>query len=434
MEDFAAVNATLTIRPCGPVYGSIRPPGSKSITNRALICAALADGRSLLRGALDSEDTRVMLDSLQRLGVGVAADAERCEIAVDGCGGSIPAAGAELFLANSGTSIRFLTAMVTLGRGTFRLDGISRMQQRPIADLLGALSQLGADVRAERGNGCPPVIVQADGLPGGSATVRGDISSQFLSGLLLTAPYARQGVELLVDGQLVSQPYVRMTLAVMSAFDAAVDGSDLSRFHIPPGHRYAARDYAIEPDASAASYFWAAAAITGGQVTVEGLHRDALQGDVAFCDCLARMGCRVEEVDSGLRVTGGELRGIEVDMNAISDTVQTLAAVALYAEGPTTVTGVGHIRHKETDRIGDLARELRKLGGEVDELPDGLRITPRTLRGASIETYNDHRMAMSLALVGLRTPGVTIVNPHCTEKTYPGFFQDLEFLCSPCRA
>jgi 3-phosphoshikimate 1-carboxyvinyltransferase len=433
MEDLPTVNTTLTIQPCGPVYGSIRPPGSKSITNRALVCAALADGRSRLRGALDSEDTRVMLDSLQRLGVHVGLDADRSEIAVDGCGGHIPAAGAELFLANSGTSIRFLTAMVTLGRGTFRLDGIARMQQRPIADLLDALNQLGADVRAERGNGCPPVIVQADGLLGGSATVRGDISSQFLSGLLLAAPHAQQGVELMVDGQLVSQPYVRMTLAVMAAFGAAADGSDLSRFRIPPGHHYAARDYAIEPDASAASYFWAAAAITGGQVTVEGLHRDALQGDVAFCDCLARMGCRVEEVDAGTRVTGGALRGIDADMNAISDTVQTLAAVALYADGPTTITGVGHIRHKETDRIGDLARELRKLGGEIDELPDGLRITPRATRGAQIETYNDHRMAMSLALVGLRTPGVTIVNPHCTEKTYPRFFEDLEALCELSR-
>jgi 3-phosphoshikimate 1-carboxyvinyltransferase len=424
------VSNLLTIPTCGPVRGSIRPPGSKSITNRALICAALAEGRSLLRGALDSEDTRVMLDSLQRLGITVSADVQRSEIAVQGCGGRIPSDEAELFLANSGTSIRFLTAMTTLGRGTYRLDGIARMQQRPIADLLDALNQLGADARAQRDNGCPPVLVRADGLPGGQATVRGDISSQFLSALLLAAPHARQGVELTVDGPLVSQPYVRMTLAVMGVFGAATDASDLTRFHIPP-RPYQARDYAIEPDASAASYFWAAAAITGGQVTVQGLHRDALQGDVAFCECLARMGCGVDQIDAGLRVTGGKLHGIDVDMNAISDTAQTLAAVALYADGPTTITGVGHIRHKETDRIGDLARELRKLGGDVEELPDGLRIIPRSLRPAKIETYNDHRMAMSLALVGLRTPGVTILNPECTEKTYPQYFEDLKNLCAP---
>lgn len=421
-----------TIQPCGPIRGSIRPPGSKSITNRALICAALADGRSTLHGALDSEDTRVMLQSLQQLGIATRPGTRSDQIIVDGCSGRIPATSAQLFLANSGTSIRFLTAAATLGRGTFRLDGVPRMQQRPIADMLDALGQLGADVRAERDNGCPPVLVQAAGLRGGRATVRGDISSQFLSGLLLAAPHAQQGVELVVDGPLVSQPYVHMTLAVMKAFGAAfdVDPEHLSRFHIRPGHPYRACEYAIEPDASAASYFWAAAAITGGKVTVQDLRRDALQGDVGFVDCLARMGCAVEQTSAGLCVHGSELQGVDVNMNAISDTVQTLAAVALYARGPTTITGVGHIRHKETDRIGDLARELRKLGAQVEELPDGMRITPGPLQPARIETYQDHRMAMSLALVGLRTPGVTILDPGCTGKTYPNFFTDLERLAT----
>ena len=303
------------------------------------------------------------------------------------------------------------------------------MRERPIQDLLDGLRQLGADVRSELDNGCPPVIVQADGLPGGSTTVRGNVSSQFLSGLLMAAPYAQHDVCLLVDGELVSQPYVRMTLAVMSAFGIRVDDSRLDRFSIAAGQRYTGRDYAIEPDASAASYFWAAAAITGGRVTVEGLTRDALQGDVAFCECLAKMGCQVEYGGrAASRVTGGRLHGITVDMNAISDTVLTLAAVALFADSPTTITGVAHIRHKESDRIGDLARELRKLGAAVEELPDGLQIVPATLRGAEIETYNDHRMAMSLALVGLRTPGVVILNPRCTEKTYPRFFEDLRSL------
>jgi 3-phosphoshikimate 1-carboxyvinyltransferase len=418
----------LEINPCGPLMGTIRPPGSKSITNRALVCAALAEGDSQLLGALDSEDTRVMIAALRQLGIEVQANDDKSELTVRGCGGRIPAREADLFLANSGTSIRFLTALATLGLGRFRLDGVERMRARPIQDLLDGLGHLGADVRSEFDNGCPPVIVRACGLPGGSATIHGNVSSQFLSGLLMVAPYAHEDVCLRVDGQLVSQPYVRMTLAVMSAFGVGVDDSRLDRFQIAAGQRYAGREYAIEPDASAASYFWAAAAITGGRVTVTGLNRDAIQGDVAFCDCLAQMGCQVDYRADGITVTGGRLRGITVDMNAISDTVLTLAAVALYAEGPTTITGVAHIRHKETDRIGDLARELRQLGARVDELPDGLRIEPAGLRGAAIETYNDHRMAMSLALAGLRTPGVVILNPSCTEKTYPRYFDDLRTL------
>lgn len=418
----------LEISPCGPLLGTIRPPGSKSITNRALICAALANGSSQLRGALDSEDTRVMIAALQQLGIAIEANADKSELAISGCGGRIPTREADMFLANSGTSIRFLTALATLGMGQFRLDGVERMRARPIRDLLDGLGQLGADVRAEFGNGCPPVVVRACGLPGGSAKIHGNVSSQFLSGLLMVAPYAQNDVCLRVEGQLVSQPYVRMTLAVMSAFGVCVEDRRLDRFEIVAGQRYAGQDYAIEPDASAASYFWAAAAITGGRVTVAGLTRDALQGDVAFCECLAQMGCQVDYGPDGITVTGGRLQGIAVDMNAISDTVLTLAAVALYAEGPTTITGVGHIRHKETDRIGDLARELRRLGAHVEELPDGLRIEPAALCGAKMETYDDHRMAMSLALTGLRTPGVVILNPSCTEKTYPRFFDDLRTL------
>jgi len=421
------VTEQIEIQTSGPIRGSIRPPGSKSITNRALICAALADGVSRLTGALDSEDTQVMIQALRQLGIDVQTSEDHTEIAVNGLGGQIPVPHADLFLANSGTSIRFLTSLVTLGTGRYRLDGVARMRQRPIGDLLDALNQLGATTTSESGNDCPPVVVQAAGLPGGRAKVHGNISSQYLSSLLMSAPYARQPVELGIEGELVSQPYVTLTLAVMRSFGIGVDDSDLSRFRIPCG-RYAGRAYAIEPDASAASYWWAAAAVTGGCVTIEGLTQDALQGDVAFCDCLRAMGCTVQYGDHGITVQGGSLRGIEVDMNAISDTVQTLAVVALYADGPTVVTGVAHNRHKETDRIGDLARELRKLGARVDELPDGLRIVPGPTRSAVIETYDDHRMAMSLALAGLRTPGVVILNPGCTVKTYPGFFQDLDRL------
>jgi 3-phosphoshikimate 1-carboxyvinyltransferase len=335
---------------------------------------------------------------------------------------------ADLFVGNSGTTIRFLTALTAAGHGQFRLDGVERMRQRPIGDLLDTLHRLGADVRSENNNGCPPVIVNARGLPGGRAQVRGDVSSQFLSGLLMAAPLAESDVELIVEGELVSQPYVTMTLAVMKSFGVRAEAGDLSRFVIPAPQIYQGREYAIEPDASAASYFWAAAAIAGGTIEVEGLAQNALQGDVAFCDCLQRMGCAVDYREKSIAVSGGPLRGVEVDMNAISDTVQTLAAVALFAAGPTTITGVAHNRYKETDRIADLACELRKIGADVEERPDGLRIIPEVRREAEIETYNDHRMAMSMALVGLGGPAVTIKNPGCTAKTYPRFFEDLDRL------
>ncbi len=421
-----SVGERIEIQPTGPLNAVVRPPGSKSITNRALVCAALAAGTSQLTGVLDSEDTRVMVDSLEQLGLSIDHDPQTARLKIGGGGGQVPQRSADLFVANSGTTIRFLTAMLAACQGVYRLDGIARMRERPIADLIEALNQLGGHVISESANGCPPVRIDAKGLAGGVARIRGDISSQFLSGLLMASPAARGDVELIVDGELVSKPYVTMTLQVMRAFGVEVEGGDLSRFLIPAGSAYRATAYAIEPDASAASYFWGAAAVAGGTVRVDGLTRDALQGDVAFCDCLAAMGCQVEYEAAGIRVTGGPLRGIDVDMNAISDTVQTLAAVALFAEGPTIIRGVAHIRHKETDRIGDLARELRRVGAEVDEFADGLKITPRPLHGAEIETYNDHRMAMSLALVGLRTPHLVILDPQCTRKTYPDFFQDLQ--------
>ncbi len=424
----------IEIEPCGPIVGVITPPGSKSITNRALICAALATGESVLRGALDSEDTTVMIDALRQLGLEVHHDRAAAEVRLTGCGGRFPCDRATLYAANSGTSIRFLTAALTLGQGHYRLDGSPRMRQRPIEYLLAALRQLGADVRSELDNGCPPVVVESRGLPGGTARIAGGISSQFLSALLMASPLAKRPVVLQVAGPLVSKPYVEMTLAVMRAFGVDVEHFGFERFLFPGGGQYAACDYRIEPDASAASYFFAAAAITGGRITVEGLSSQSLQGDVAFCDVLEQMGCRVERGVNAITVEGRPLRGVDVDMNAISDTVQTLAAVALFADGPTIIRSVGHIRYKETDRIGDLAHELRKLGAKVNEYADGLMITPGPLRPAEIETYNDHRMAMSMALVGLRSPGVVILDPQCTVKTYPGFFDDLRRLIAASQA
>jgi 3-phosphoshikimate 1-carboxyvinyltransferase len=426
------VSDEIAIIPCGPIHGSIRPPGSKSITNRALVCAALASGSSTLTGALDSEDTRVMIECLRRLGIPVESLDQGTLLVVQGRGGLIPATQADLFVGNSGTTIRFLTAMVALGNGVYRLDGIERMRQRPIGDLAEALKQLGAAVTCESSGGCPPVVVRAMGLRGGKVQIRGNISSQFLSGLLMACPLAARHVEILVEGELVSQPYVMMTLLVMEAFGINVPNPNtLHRLVFEPGQSYRCREYAIEPDASSASYFWGAAAVSGGRVTVDGLSGESLQGDVGLVAILELMGCRVEYGANSITVEGRPLRGIDIDMNAISDTVQTLAVVALFADGPTAIRNVAHIRHKETDRIGDLARELRKLGATVEERLDGLTITPGPLRGAAIDTYNDHRMAMSFSLAGLKIPGVTIRDPGCTAKTYPNFFEDLKRLTCP---
>jgi 3-phosphoshikimate 1-carboxyvinyltransferase len=368
-----------------------------------------------------------MCEALRQLRVDVTPNSDHTILEVAGTGGDFGTKAASLFVANSGTSIRFLTALVATGSAAVRLDGIERMRERPIGDLLDALNQLGADTHSENHNGCPPVNVAGKGLPGGMARIQGGISSQYLSGLVMAAPYARQDVSIQVEGELVSKPYVDMTLAVMKSFGIDVESNELRSFEISGSSKYKGCEYFIEPDASAASYFWAAAAICGGEVTVQGLSRDALQGDVEFCDCLAQMGCEVEYNSDSITVrSGDQMRGIEVDMNAISDTVQTLSAVALFADSPTTMTNVGHIRHKETDRIGDLARELRKFGAQVDETEDSIRVHPAKLSGAVIDTYNDHRMAMSLALVGLQIPGVVINDPGCTVKTYPNFFADLK--------
>lgn len=421
------MHATREIRPVhGPVLGTIRPPGSKSLTNRALVIAALARGRTILHGVLHSDDTRVMLESLARLGIAVAP--EDGDLHVDGCGGAIPVDAADLWLENSGTSIRFLTAACALGTGTFRLDGNRRMRERPIAPLVEALRHWGVDATCELGTDCPPVVVRAQGLQGAEIEVAGSLSSQYLSALMMAAPCAGGPVTIRVIGELVSRPYVEMTLAVMRAFGADVAEPDAGVFRAA-GTGYEGRDYAIEPDASAASYFLAAAAVTGGDVTVAGLSRDSLQGDVRFADVLERMGCAVTWLPDGVRVEGGPLRGIDVDMNEISDTAQTLAAVAPFAVGPTRIHNVAHMRHKETDRVSALVTELTRLGLRAEEHADGLTIFPGPMRPAVIQTYDDHRMAMSFAVLGLRQPGVTIADPGCTSKTYPRFFEDLERLC-----
>ena len=409
------------------VNASITPPGSKSLTNRALMIAAMTAGKSTLTGALDSDDTIAMLDSLQRLGVEASHDAASATMTVEGVGGNFPNKTAELFIGNSGTSIRFLTAMLGFAGGKYKLDGIERMHERPIGPLVDAIQNLGGGIAALSPNNCPPVQIDGQAIRGGEVTLSGSLSSQYLSGLLMASPLAQETVTLQIDGPLISKPYVQMTCEVMKAFGVKVDADETAnRFVIPAGQQYTATDYAIEPDASAASYFWAVPAILGGKATILGLTEDALQGDVGFVRCLEKMGCDVEFGKNSISVSGPAKHGIEIDMADVSDTVQTLSAVALFVDGPTTVTNVAHNRVKETDRIGNLAIELRKFGVQVDEHPDGLTIHPAPLNGATIETYDDHRMAMSLSLVGLKQPGVKILNPGCVSKTYPNFFADLK--------
>ena len=460
--------ASVEVMPGKPVEGVVRPPGSKSLTNRALICAAFADGCSTLSGALQSEDTKVMIDALRSIGVGISVSDGGKKVVVDGQGsepgsGQRPGGGSEvqeLYVANSGTTVRFLAAALTAFGGQFRLTGVERMHQRPMGDLVTALEMVvDGSIEAVSPEGCPPVDIRSRGWKGARLEVGGSVSSQYLSGLMMAAPLANRiqdnaqqmnenatagrpdAIQIAVRGELVSRPYVDMTAQVMRSFGASVslleDGLQDDQSLVVAVERggYSATSYEIEPDASAASYFWAAAAITGGSVTVEGLSRDAMQGDVRFCEVLMQMGCQVDYADHSIRVTGRPLHGVDVDMNEISDTVQTLAVVALFADGPTRVRGVAHNRFKETDRIGDLARELRKLGSQIQEHEDGLTIYPietdtdaKLTRGAVLETYHDHRMAMSLALAGLRIPGIRILNPACTGKTYPEFFSDLETL------
>jgi 3-phosphoshikimate 1-carboxyvinyltransferase len=457
--------ATYEVQPVtGPVNFTLRVPGSKSLTNRALILAAHADEGCTLTGALQSEDTEVMVECLRQLGWEVTTDWEQATISVkrpvlfpsplvgEGLGVrgkptsqklldttsvtphpqplSHKGRGEQdtrLFVGNSGTTIRFLTAMLATMHGHFRLDGIPRMRERPIQDLLDALTQLGVNAKSELGTGCPPVLLEANGLHGGAVRVKADTSSQFLSGLLMAVPFATADTVVEIAGDLVSEPYITMTVAMMRQFGLILEEVAPGRYVVPGRQSHNLSHYAIEPDASSASYFFAIAAITGGSATLTGLTRHSLQGDVKFVDALVRMGCTLTETDDALTITGtDELKGINIDMNAISDTVMTLAVVALFAEEPTWIYNVAHIRHKETDRLSALATELRKFGASVEEYPDGLKITPGVLSGAIVDTYNDHRMAMSLALVGLRVPGVVVNDPGCVVKTYPGFWADFE--------
>lgn len=401
-------------------------PGSKSITNRALLLAALGEDDVTLENALFSEDSRHMLNALTQLGFDAVSEESRLRMRVRGSGGRIPAQTANLFIGNAGTAARFLTAALTLGRGQFTVDGEPRMRERPIADLVNALNALGARVHAP--SGCPPVEILANGLPGGYAEVRGEISSQFLSALLMVAPYAQQPVTLRVRGTLNSRPYVAMTVAMMRAFGGAVETEGEDIFRVQPGTYKPPRIYTVEPDASGASYFFGLPALIGGSIVIKDLFRSSLQGDVAFVDVLAQMGCTVDETPQGLRVRAPQngLRGVDVDLRDIPDTAQTLAALAPFAATPTRIRGIASARLKESDRVGATCAELRRLGVQVEEFADGMLIYPcAQFAPVQLQTYNDHRMAMAFALLALRAPGVTLENPGCVAKTFPNFFEVL---------
>jgi 3-phosphoshikimate 1-carboxyvinyltransferase len=423
----------------GPLKAMARVPGSKSLTNRALICAALADGVSELQGALWADDVEAMIAALDQLGVGTRWG-ENDTLTVGGTGGRFPTPAGEhppvLDARMSGTTSRFLLPLLPLVPGPVRLDGAPSLRARPMADGLATLRDLGAAVVEDGEPGHLPVRVHGpdvaaewgDGVdePRDVAVV-GKASSQFLSGLLLAAPGWPGGLSVSVDGPLVSRAYVDMTVEVMRAFGA--DVHDWENGWAVRSGPYRAGRYQVEPDASAASYFFAAAAITGGEVTVRGLGAGSLQGDLMFVDVLEQMGCQVERSAGRTTVRStGALRGVDVDMGDLSDTAQTLAAVAVFADSPTRLRGIGFIRHKETDRIGNVVAELRRCGIDAEEEADGYLIRPGTPSPATVQTYDDHRMAMSFALLGLRSPGITIADPGCVAKTFPGYWDELQRL------
>jgi 3-phosphoshikimate 1-carboxyvinyltransferase len=426
-----AISDPLPMKPfSGPVAASVRVPGSKSLTNRALMCAALAAGTSSIGGILLADDTEAMLSCISNLGADVRLDRANDSVEIRGFAGRPLDGPIDLDARLSGTTSRFVAASLVLGSGPYRLTGAPPLQVRPLGPTLEALVELGSQLSFEGDDGCLPVIVNTPAPKAGSTmptiSVSGDVSSQFLSGLLLVGPCLPNGLRIDVSTPLVSRPYVDMTLSVMKAFGAVVDEGGTG-FIVSPGG-YAGTDFTVEPDASAASYFYASAAICGGSMTVEGLGTDSIQGDVGFVDALEAMGCRIDRTPGAITVTGPALHGIDVDFSDISDTAQTLAAVAVFVDSPTRVTGIGFIRRKETDRIAAVVAELRRLGLEASEDPDGFTVVPSSPSPAEIHTYEDHRMAMSFALVGLRAPGIQIRDPACVAKTFPDYFERLELI------
>ena len=422
----------LRLDPIHKISGSITLPGSKSLSNRVLLLAMLSEGETLIENLLDSDDVRRMVDALAKLKISYEEDRPNKKIRVRGVVGRIPVVEAKLFLGNAGTAIRPLTAALTLGHGRFVLDGIERMRERPIQDLLEGLNQLGAHVRSIYNTGCPPVEIIADGLLGGVTELSGAISSQYLSAILLTSPYAKTPVEIRIRDHLVSIPYVEMTIQLMSRFGVnVVVSEDFRNFYINAPQNYQSPEtYFVEGDASSASYFLAGAAITGGSVTVVGCGTESLQGDAQFAKVLEMMGAEVGWQANKITVQGsGNLKGIDVDMNEMPDAAMTLAVTALFAKGTTAIRNIYNWRLKETERLKAVSCELKKLGAFVEEGEDYIIIAPpRELMPAKISTYDDHRMAMAFSLAACGEVPITILNPTCVSKTFPDYFDQLSEL------
>lgn len=414
--------------------GEIRVPGSKSITNRVFLISALAQGTTRLHNLLRSDDTRYMGEALKALGVQIQMSDDSTEAVVNGNGTCLDAPPnacgnyvADLYLGNAGTAMRSLCAALTLGKGEFNLGGEERMKERPIRDLVDALRTLGADISYKETDGYPPVCIRAHGLKGGTVNVRGNISSQYLTALLICAPYAETEMHIHVEGELISAPYILLTLKVMNEFGIKVRHEGLSDFYVPKGVYRACGDYMVEGDASSASYPLAAAAIAHGKVRVLGVGSESCQGDVKFAEVLAKMGARITMGPDWVECEGpaGKLKAIDLNLNDIPDAAMTVAVLALFADGTSKISGIASWRVKETDRIAAIVAELRKVGAEVTSDMDSITVTPpAALEPASIETYNDHRMAMCFSLVSLGGVPVKILDPSCVNKTYPKYFED----------
>ena len=413
------------IQPRQSIKATVRIPGSKSVTHRALIAASLAEGESLLKEYLNCEDTLYTLSALKELGVQIDINGEN--LTVSGTGGKFtPAAGKkEIFLGNSGTSYRFLLSLVALARGEYILAGTPRMHARPVGDLVMALKKLGVEISCIKQDNFPPVFIKAKGIKGGKVEIPGDLSSQYVSSLLLSGPYAEKDVEIEIKGELISRPYVDVTLDVMGMFGVQVNRDGYRYFMVSSGEKYYPCRFIIEGDVSTASYFWAAAAVTGGTVITENIHpHTTRQGDIALLDIMEKMGCSVVRERGRVVVEGGPLSGIEVDMGAIPDMVPTLAAIALFADGDTVIRNISHLRYKESDRLKAIAVECNRLGRCIEELQDGIIIYGgKRLSGAVIDPHKDHRLAMSLAVVGIKVPGIMIRDEGCVNKSFPGFWE-----------
>ena len=421
----------LTLSPIQKISGNLVLPGSKSLSNRILLLSMLAEGKTEIQNLLDGDDVRRMVEALETLGIQLEENRAENLITVSGTSGIIPVKEATLMLGNAGTAIRPLTAAMTLGHGRFVLDGVQRMRERPIIDLVNGLSQLGANLRCINGTDCPPVEVIADGLPGGITRLSGAISSQYLTAILLAAPYADKEVQIEITDKLVSVPYVEMTLRLMQSFGVSVNHENFRLFHIPRQTYRSPGNIFVEGDASSASYFLAGAAITKGTVTVKGCGTDSLQGDARFAEVLEKMGAKVEWEPQQVKLTGNSLNGIDVDMNQMPDAAMTLAVMALFASGPTAIRNIYNWRVKETERLQAVSTELRKLGAEVEEGYDYLVIQPpEQIRKAEIDTYDDHRMAMAFSLAACGESPMTINNPGCVSKTFPDYFEVLDGLCA----